>query len=65
MTQEQLKEQFISYYENNLNNKTALEGIKEILESIINDICYDYPNESNKLTTCYLIIKELIENDNY
>lgn len=62
MTQEQLKEQFIQYAENNLNNETILKSIVELLDNFINDICYDYPKESNKLTTANMIIKEVIEN---
>lgn len=63
MTKEQIKEQLIDYATNNLDNKAILEAIIELLDNI-NDICYDYKRESNRLTTAYLIIKELIENDN-
>ncbi len=61
MTQEQLKEQFLQYAENNLHNDTILQAIIELLDSIINEIYYDYPNESNKMTTCSLILKRLLE----
>ena len=62
MTQEQIKDYLIEYAELNANNETVLKVVNELINSIINDICYNYPNESNKLTTCYLIIKELLEN---
>ena len=55
MTQEQLKEQFIQYAENNLNNETILKAIAELYEN-------SYIYESNCLTTCELKIKEVIEN---
>ena len=64
MTQNQLKEQFLEYAFNNLNNEVILEAIKDILDSIINEICYEYIPESNKLTTCSLIIKEVLESEN-
>lgn len=65
MTKEQIKEQLIDYATNNLDNKAILEAIIELLDGIINDICYDYPTESNILTTCYLEIKQrILENDN-
>lgn len=64
MTQEQLKEQFINYAEFNLNNGTTLQAIKEILDKISSDLYYNgYTNESNKLTTCSLIIDEILENE--
>lgn len=63
MTQEQIKTEALNYCYNNMNSKSILEVVKELIDIVINDICYDYPNESNKLTTCYLIIKELIENE--
>lgn len=61
MTQEQLKEQFLQYAEFNLHNDTILQAIIELLDSMINEICYDYPNESNKMTTATLILKRLLE----
>lgn len=64
MTQEQLKEQFLQYAENNLDNETILKSIVELLDNFINDICYDYPKESNRLTTANTIIKEVIKSDN-
>ena len=63
MTKEQIKEQLIDYARNNLDNKAILEAIIELLDDIINELCYDYKRESNRLTTAQLIIKELIEND--
>lgn len=62
MTQDQLKEQFLQYAENNLDNETILQAIQELLNNIINDICYEYPKESNRLTTANMIIKEVIKN---
>ena len=34
MTQEQLKEQFLQYAENNLDNETILKAIDELLQNI-------------------------------
>ena len=63
MTQEQLKEQFIQYAENNLNNETILKAIAELLQNISNELYENsYIYESNCLTTCELKIKEVIEN---
>ena len=62
MTQEQLKEQFIQYAENNLNNETILKAIAELLQNISNELYENsYVYESNCLTTCELKIKEVIE----
>ena len=61
MNQDQLKEQFLQYAEDNLHNDTILQSITELLENIINDICYEYPHESNRLTTAELIIKEVMD----
>ena len=61
MTKEQIKDHILEYAELNANNETILKVVNELINKVINDICYDYPNESNKLTTCYLIIKELLE----
>lgn len=64
MTQEQLKEQFLSYAENNLNNKTILESIKILLDNISNELYENgYVKESNSLTTCSVTINEIIENN--
>ena len=64
MTQEQLKEQLIEYAQNNMHNLTILQAINELLNSIIIELWEDgYSATSNKLTTCYLTIKELIESD--
>ena len=60
MSQDQLKEQFLQYAENNLNNETILKAIQELLNSISNELYENgYIYESNKLTTCELIIKEI------
>lgn len=62
MTQEQLKEQFLLYAENNLNNETILQAITELLQSIQNELYENgYINESNRMTTAMLILKELLE----
>ena len=64
MTQEQLKEQFLQYAENNLNNETILEAIKELLDNIANEFYQDgYISESNQLVTCVLKIGEVLKND--
>lgn len=61
MTQEQLKEQFIQYAENNLDNETILKAIAELLQNISNELYENsYIYESNCLTTCELKIKEVI-----
>ena len=63
MTQEQLKEQFLQYAENNLDNETILKAITELLQNISNELYKNsYIYESNCLTTCELKIKEVIEN---
>lgn len=62
MTQEQLKEQFLQYAEFNLNNETILQAIGELLQNISNELYENgYVYQSNKLTTCELTIKELLE----
>ena len=62
MTQEQLKEQFLQYAEDNLHNETILIAITELLDNISNEL---YENggikESNTLTTCLLSIKEILK----
>ena len=64
MTQEQFKEQFLRYAEYNLDNKTILEAITELLDSISNELYENgYTKQSNTLTTCMLSIKELLENE--
>lgn len=64
MNQEQLKEQFLNYAEFNLNNKTILESIMELLKNMSNEL-YENGNikESNRLTTAELIIEEVLENE--
>lgn len=64
MTQEQLKQEFLNYAINNLNNKTILEAIKELLSGIENDLIIDgYKRESNRLVTAELIINEVLESE--
>ncbi len=64
MTQEQFKEQFIRYAENNLDNETILQAITELLDSISNELYENgYVKQSNTLVTCMLSIKELLENE--
>ena len=65
MTQEQIKEQLIEYANNNMDNKTILESIAELLLYVEADLRQDgYIKESNILLTNYLKIKDLIEYDN-
>lgn len=62
MTQEQLKEQFLQYAEFNLNNETILQAIKELLQNISNELYENgYIYDSNRLTTCELTIKRILE----
>lgn len=64
MTQEQFKEQFLEYAENNLNNGTILNAIIDLLNIISNELYENgYVKQSNTLTTCELSIKELLENE--
>ena len=69
MTQEELKDNFLEYAENNLNNETTLQAISQLLENISNELYENgYIYEANKLTTSQLIIdeilKEMNQNDN-
>lgn len=65
MTQEQLKEQFLQYAENNLNNETILKAIQELLQDISNELYENgYAYESNKITTAEINIREVLNNDN-
>lgn len=62
MTQEQLKEQFLQYAENNLNNQTILEAIIILLDNISNELYEEgYINESNRITTSTLIIENMLK----
>lgn len=62
MTQEQIKEQAFNYITNNLNNKMTLKLITELLEIITNELYQNgYISESNKLTTSYLKIIEILK----
>ena len=64
MTQEQLKEQFKQYAENNLHNDTILQAVIDLLDNISNELYENgYSKEANSLTTVELIIKEVLEND--
>lgn len=64
MSQEELKNQFLDYAFNNLNNETILQAIKELLNSISNELWENgFTYESNKMATCELTIKELLESD--
>ena len=64
MTQEQLKEQFLQYAENNLQNDTILQAIKKLLDNIANEMYENgYISESNQLVTCILKIGEVLKND--
>ena len=64
MTQEQLKQEFLNYAENNLNNDTILKAINELLENISNELYENgYSPAANSLTTAELIIKEVLENE--
>lgn len=65
MNQEQLKEQFLQYAENNLNNETILKAIQELLQNISNELYENgYAYESNKITTAEINIREVFNNDN-
>lgn len=64
MTQEQIKDHILEYIELNANDQTALEVANEIINQIANMLSESgYISTSNQLTTCYLIIKEILEND--
>ena len=64
MTQSELKDQTIDYIKNNLNDKTALEVAQKIIDDLSVELYHDgYISESNDLTTCYLIIKKIIDNN--
>ena len=64
MNQEQLKEQFIQYAKDNLNNETILKAISELLDSISNELYENgYVKQSHTLTVCMLSIKDLLENE--
>ena len=63
MSQEQLKEQFLQYAENNLNNETILQAISELLNNIANELYQNgYIYDSNRLTTCELTINDVLKN---
>lgn len=65
MIQEELKNNFLEYAENNLNNKTTLQAISQLLENISNELYENgYIYEANKLTTSQLIIDEILKEMN-
>lgn len=65
MTQEELKNNFLEYAENNLNNETTLQAISQLLENISNELYENgYIYEANKLTTSQLIIDEILKEAN-
>lgn len=62
MTQEQLKEQFIEFANNNLNNSTKLDAIVELLKDISIQLYNDgFTSISNRVTTAELTLKEITE----
>lgn len=64
MTQEQLKEQAVDYITNNLNNKAALEVIREILNNISSELYYEgFVATSNNLSTAALIVEKIVKED--
>lgn len=64
MTQEELKEQFIKYAYNNLQNDTILKAIIELLDSISNELYENgYHKEGNRLNTSSMIVKEVLESE--
>lgn len=64
MTQEEFKEHFLQYAEDNLNNDTILKAVSELLDSISNELYENgYVKESNTLTTCELRINEVIQRE--
>lgn len=62
MTQDELKEQFLEYAYNNLHNDTILKAVIELLNRIGNELYENgYTKESNRTTTCEMIIEEVLE----
>lgn len=62
MTQDELKEQFLEYAHNNLQNDTILKAVIELLNRIGNELYENgYTKESNRITTCEMIIEEVLE----
>lgn len=65
MTQEELKDNFLEYAENNLNNEITLQAISQLLENISNELYENgYIYEANKLTTSQLTIDEILKEMN-
>lgn len=64
MTQEELKRQWIDYATMNMDNLTILKGIIEVLNMISNEMWANgFTYTSNKLVTCELKIKEIVEDN--
>ena len=64
MTQEQIKDHILEYIELNANEKTALEVANNIINQMSNMLYENgYIYASNQLTTYYLNIKRILEND--
>lgn len=62
MNQNELKEQFLQYAENNLNNKTILEAIGELLDNIGGELYSDgYTTAANRLWTAQDIVNRVLE----
>lgn len=65
MTQEELKDNFLEYAENNLNNEITLQAISQLLENISNELYENgYIYEANRLTTSQLTIDEILKEMN-
>lgn len=63
MTQDELLEQAKNYIEYNLQNDTILKLIVWAINNISNELYEEgYIKDSNQLTTCEMIIKEVLEN---
>lgn len=62
MDQEFLKDQFVNFAKFNLHDDVILEAISELLAELSTKLYNEgKTSESNKLTTCELIIKEIKE----
>lgn len=62
MDQEFLKDQFVNFAKFNLHDAVILEAIGELLAELSQKLYNEgKTNESNRLTTCDLIIKEIKE----
>lgn len=64
MTQEELLENYIDTIPCNLNDKTTLELVLNLLDNVSNNLYENgYITESNRITTAILIVKEVLENE--